>query len=154
MTLTIIIILLLIGFALLLIELLLTPGIVVGTFGVLCLLAAVYLGWKEYGSLTGGLMLTGTIAASIALVVLALKSGFWDKMASHESIQGRANEIPMDRLSAGDRGTTLSALRPSGNAFIGGIKLEVSTEGEIIEAHQEIEIVKMNQNRIVVRRVG
>lgn len=153
MTLTIIVILLLIGFALLLVELLLTPGIVVGTFGVLCLLAGIYMSWQNYGNVVGALVLLGTVVGSISMVVIALKSGVWKRMANSDTISGRMNEIPTDRLKPGDRGTTLSVLRPSGNAFIGGMKLEVSTEGEIVEAHQEIEISKINQNRIIVRSV-
>lgn len=154
MTLTIIIILFLIGFALLLIELLLTPGIIVGTFGVLCMIAGIYMTWQTYGNVAGALVLLATIVGSIAMVVVALKSGVWDRMANHDTIAGRMNEIPVERLKTGDRGTTLSVLRPSGNAFIGGMKLEVSTEGEIVEAHCEVEIIKINHNRIIVKQIG
>ncbi len=154
MALTSIIILLLIGFLLLLVELLLTPGIIVGTFGMLCMAGAVYLTFDNYGNVAGAWVLGGTVLSSILMVVFALKSGIWDRMASKDMISGRVNVIEEDRINIGDKGMTLSTLRPSGNAFISGIRVEVVSEGGVIDSHQEVEVIKIQNNRIIVKKTA
>ena len=154
MTLAAIIILLLIGFLLLFVELLITPGIIVGSFGLLCMLVAIYMTFDAYGSTAGGWVLGGTAVLSLFMVGFALKSGVWDRMASKDEISGKMNVIETDRIKKGDRGMTLSALRPSGNAFISGLRVEVATQGEAIDTHVEVEVLNIENNRIIVKKVS
>jgi membrane-bound ClpP family serine protease len=154
MTLVSIIILLLVGFLLLLVELLLTPGIIVGTFGMLCMAGAVYLTFENYGNVAGAWVLGGTVLSSMFVVIFALKSGIWDRMASKDVISGRVNVVEKDRIKVGDKGMTLSALRPTGNAFISGIRVEVVSQGESIDSHQEVEVIKLQNNRIIVKKTA
>ncbi|MHC5054981.1 MAG: NfeD family protein [Planctomycetota bacterium] len=54
-------------------------------------------------------------------------------------------------FAPGTAGVTVSVLRPSGAAMIGGKKVSVVTQGEIVEKHSKVEVVRCEGNRVVVR---
>ena len=67
----------------------------------------------------------------------------------------------MDRFKAepddmkvllGKSGQTRSVLRPAGIADFDGVRLDVVTEGEFIEAGEPVTITRVEGGRIVVRR--
>ena len=51
----------------------------------------------------------------------------------------------------GQRGSTLSALRPSGTARFGDQRVSVVTDGEFIAKDTQVEIVSAEGFRVVVR---
>lgn len=143
--------LLLLGLLLIIIELLITPGIVVGSIGVLIMGYGIYETYNQFGIVTGNWVLLGTFIATVVAIVLALKSNTWDKMSLKTTLTGKANEIDLDNIAIGDVGKTLSALRPSGNALINGIKVEVSTIGDSIDSHTDIVVKEILENKIIVK---
>jgi membrane-bound serine protease (ClpP class) len=60
--------------------------------------------------------------------------------------------VPM-AVQAGQKGITVSQLRPAGKANFGGQKFDVVSRGELIEADTEIIVVLVEGNRIVVREL-
>ena len=52
----------------------------------------------------------------------------------------------------GRRGVTITTLRPVGKAEIDGEPLYVETEGEFVEAGQQVEIIEVSGNRMIVRK--
>ncbi|MCK5802863.1 MAG: NfeD family protein [Lentisphaeria bacterium] len=50
-------------------------------------------------------------------------------------------------------GEAHTSLRPSGTAHFDGKKVDVVTQGEMIDAHSEIKVVKVEGNRVVVAAV-
>ena len=54
----------------------------------------------------------------------------------------------------GRTGRTSSALRPAGIAEIDGRRVDVVSEGELVEAGQPIEVIRVDGNRIVVRQTN
>jgi membrane-bound serine protease (ClpP class) len=50
------------------------------------------------------------------------------------------------------RGTAASTLRPAGIAHLDGERVDVVSDGELIEAGEPIEVIRVDGNRIVVRR--
>jgi membrane-bound serine protease (ClpP class) len=53
---------------------------------------------------------------------------------------------------AGHKGRAHSTLRPSGIAEIDGARVDVVTEGDLIEAGTPIVVARVDGNRVVVRR--
>jgi membrane-bound serine protease (ClpP class) len=47
----------------------------------------------------------------------------------------------------------MSVLRPAGIAMIEGARVDVVSDGEMIEAGARIQVMRVDGNRIVVRRV-
>lgn len=54
----------------------------------------------------------------------------------------------------GATGVTLSTLRPSGKARIGGQRLRVETEGDFLEEGDAVKVIRHVEGRIVVRKVA
>ncbi|MBN2376073.1 MAG: hypothetical protein JXD22_06715 [Sedimentisphaerales bacterium] len=57
-------------------------------------------------------------------------------------------------VTVGQKGITLSSLRPSGNARFGNQKLPVVSRGNIIDANKEIVVVAIDGNSIVVKEIS
>lgn len=58
--------------------------------------------------------------------------------------------VPID-VAVGDRGQSLSVLRPAGKARIGGATLDVVSLGTYINEGSPIEVIEVSGNRVVVR---
>ena len=151
MTLGLIIALFTIGFILIGVELLVTPGFVIGLIGMGFLGIGIYMIYQEYGSVAGNISLVSVSVLLIAFFVLTLRSGFWNRIASKEMITGKANTMDRLDLELGALGKTLSALRPSGTAVFNNRRFEVQTDGDFIDAGQEVEVVKIFDNKITVK---
>lgn len=151
MTLTLIIALFIIGFVLIAVELLITPGFIIGLIGLGFLGTGIYVIYTEYGNTAGNISLAAVSILLIAFFVLSLRSGFWTRIASKERITGKANAMNKLSILPGSEGTTLSALRPSGTVLFTEGKFEVQTEGAFIDAGAEVVVVKINNNKITVK---
>jgi len=143
--------LLVVGAVLLLAESIL-PGMIAGIVGACCLVAGVIEGYVEFGPRTGNVILVG--------VLLGLVIGFslWLKYFP-ESRMGR---LFVSRRVVGDigterpellnqTGTAFTQLRPAGTALINGRRIDVVTEGQLIERGTPIQVVAVEGMRVVVR---
>lgn len=149
----IIIFFLVIGLIFLLVEILVTPGVVLGIIGLGFIAYGIVQTYKEFGSQTGNIALLTMSVITIGIVLMALKSGVWTRMASKGTIASKALEDIGTFAQAGDKGKALSAMRPLGTALLGGKKLEVRTEGEIIDAGSEIEVIRVEGNKIFIKKI-
>ncbi len=150
---TVVITLLVVGAALLFLETLL-PGMIAGTIGFICLISAVVLGYQDFGYQTGSLILAGVL---VGLVV-----GFWcwlkffpeSRVAKRFISQGAVGDLGVEKpeLLHGT-GVALSQLRPSGTATINNLRLDVVTEGGLIERGAKLKVVAVEGSRIVVRAI-
>jgi membrane-bound ClpP family serine protease len=152
MEVALIILFLIVGLIFLLVEILVTPGIVLGVIGIGFMSFGVFKSYTAYGTFIGNIVLVSTFAVTIFIVFLALKGGVWKRMASKNVISGKAHEDVKDLVSIGDAGKTLSALRPSGTAVIGGKKVEVHTQGEPIDSSTEVVVINISRNKILVKQ--
>jgi membrane-bound serine protease (ClpP class) len=148
---TIIVTLLLLGAVLLFLETLL-PGMIAGIIGFLCLIAAVILGYRESiptGNLIMAITLVGLVIGTFIWLKYFPESRIARKYISHSS----SGELGVDRpeLLHGT-GTALTQLRPSGTATINNQRVDVVTEGGLIERGAAVKVVAVEGSRIVVRQ--
>jgi membrane-bound serine protease (ClpP class) len=68
--------------------------------------------------------------------------------------EGFASPPEADRAWLGKRGVSATTLRPAGIARIEGARVDVVTDGEYVEAGEVVEVIRVDGNRIVVRRVA
>jgi len=54
----------------------------------------------------------------------------------------------------GKTGKATSSLRPSGSVWIGGERIDVISEGDYVEKGTEVEVIRVEGTRVVVRPVG
>lgn len=147
-----IIVLLIIGFGILLFDLLVTPGAMLSLISVVLFAIAIYLIYQTYGTPKANYFTAGIVVLTGILLIILLKSGVWQRMASKETLKGKARISYSDMLNVGDVGKTLSGLRPSGNALFSNVKVEVTTQGDSIAENQEIEIIAIKNNKIFVKQ--
>jgi len=143
--------LLILGFGLILIEFFVTPGFIVGVIGVLCIVYALYFGYAELALWKAHIFLTVTLLLGLFLTIKLFTGNTYSRFAIKETIEGRVNERDKLNLNLGDVGTTLSALRPSGNAMFGNVRCEVTTEGDFVYSNTQIEIIKIEKDKITVK---
>ena len=54
----------------------------------------------------------------------------------------------------GTTGTTLSSLRPGGFALINEKRIDVITQGEMIDKDETVRVVKVEGNRVIVEKTS
>lgn len=146
-----IITLLILGAVLMFLETLL-PGMIAGIIGFICLLAAVVLGYRDYGFEAGTWILVGVIVGLMAGVWCWLKFFPESRMARKFISSGAVGDLGVDRPELlHQTGEALTQLRPSGNANINGQRVDVVAESGLIERGTRIKVVAVEGARIVVR---
>lgn len=154
------------GIVLLAIEVFILPGFgIAGVVGIAALVSGLGLTLVGAGATWGAVVAAaGRVALSLLLAIgaslvllrvlpklplgrrlvldteLPVKAGF-----------GSAPEADIHWL--GRRGVSLSPLRPAGIAEIDGERVDVVSKGDLIEAGQPVEVVRVEGNRVVVRRL-
>ena len=147
-----IITLLILGIALLLIEIVI-PGGVIGVIGLICICAGVVLGLMESAvlgfSLLLGVIVVGVIAFRLWIKFFPKtpmgKEIFLDKDAKDWQGYEKSNQGLI-----GLTGVAHTALRPSGLAIIDNRRVDVVTQGELIEKDQPVKVINVEGNRIIV----
>jgi len=150
----IIIALLVLGALLMFLETVL-PGFIAGSIGFLCLIAAVILAYRDLEPPGGNIVL--------AIVIGGLMVGTWawlrffpeSRMARMFVSQGSVGDLGVEKpeLRHGT-GIALTQLRPSGVANINGQRVDVVTEGGLIERGTAVKVIAVEGARIVVRAVS
>jgi len=166
------ILLVLAGLALILIEIFVTPGFgLIGVSGILCLLAGFYLAltrvtipqysW-DFQRLEGAgqtVFVTGVLFAVFVVATWKLfpKTPFfrWIVLAqSQPATQGYIVQTAEEEQRAiGQRGRSVTMLRPAGRGRFGDKTYDIVSQGEFIEPDLPIEIVEAAGNRYVVIEV-
>ncbi len=148
----VVIALLLLGILLLLLEILFVPGTtIVGVGGIILLGIGIYLAYNQLGSTAGHLSLASSVAVVFLSLVVLLKGKTWQRMALDTTIEGKGVQQLEKLVAIGERGKTISRLNPVGKALFGEKILEVSTTGSFVGEDENIEVVKIDQNRIKVK---
>ena len=146
-----IITLLILGAILIFLETLL-PGMIAGIIGFLCLTAAVILGYRDFGYQTGSLILAGVLVGLLLGTWCWLKFFPESRVARKFISHGSVGELGVDKPELlNGTGTALTQLRPSGTASINGQRVDVVTEGGLIERGAAVKVVAIEGSRIVVR---
>ena len=143
--------LLVLGAILLFLEVLL-PGMIAGIIGFVCLMAAVILGYRDYGPQTGSVIL-GVVLAGLVIGGWGWLKFFPESRIAKRFIsQGSTGELGVAKPELlNGTGAALSQLRPSGIATINGQRVDVVTEGGLIERGTAIKVVAVEGARVVVR---
>lgn len=150
---TLIIILLVVGAVLMFIETVL-PGLVSGILGLLCWVAAVTLSYTQFGFHTGNLVLSGVLVGLVAGVFCWLKFFPVSRIAGLFISRSAVGDLSVEKPQLVNRtGVAITQLRPSGTAFINGTRVDVVTEGGLIEQGASIRVVSVEGLRVVVREV-
>lgn len=150
--------LLFLGTALIFMELF-VPGGVAGTIGFVLVLYAIAGLTNSMATFIVGLVIfIGLVSGAIYVLVKVIpKDKIKNKLILHRQLDSESgyNSNPLqDKSLEGQRGITISVLKPSGKIKIAGDIYYVSSEDKFIEKDKQVEIVKVSGNQILVREVG
>ncbi len=154
------------GILLVALEIFVIPGFgIVGVLGIAAILGAFIMSLTVGGDsaqfllVAAGRVIFSLLFAVIASVVLLrflprlplARKLILDTALGGGQQHGSAPDSDLQWL--GKRGTASSPLRPAGIAQIDGQRLDVVSDGTLINAGETIEVFRVDGNRIVVRRV-
>lgn len=148
--------LILIGLALIAVEVYLVPGLnLAGIGGGLAIVAGVVVSFVEAGPMGGIIAAVGSLSVGGAMIYLMWQSGAIDRIVLGEDLardteaDGRASEARSRYL--GHEGVAVTPLRPSGVVEIQGERVEAQTEGGFIASGSRVRVVAMDSRCFFVR---
>jgi membrane-bound ClpP family serine protease len=153
MTLLFIILLILTGIALLILEILVVPGLIVGIMGGIAVLAGISMSFSIYGRSIGYSVAAGSLFAMALSIYLAFRYNVWKKFSLHQKSDAKIAGVSDFNIQPGDIGKSISAIRPMGTAMFNNQRIEVQTFGEMIETNSTIQVVEIAPNKILVKKV-
>jgi membrane-bound ClpP family serine protease len=143
--------LILLGIILILIELLVVPGIsVAGIGGFLLIIGGIVLGYHFHGTTAGNYILLSSVVLMILIIILALKLKTWQRFGLQSTIDSKVGVITEEEIKVGDEGETISRLAPIGKAMFNEKLFEVHSDGEYVDEHKHIVVIRINGNKIFV----
>lgn len=149
-----VIILIVVGAALLLLETVL-PGMIAGILGMLCLAAGVIIAYANFGFRIGNMVLAGVAVGLLIGVAVWVKYFPNSQMAQVFVSKRTIGDLGVEKPELlHQTGTAHTNLRPSGTALINGHRVDVVTEGSMIERGQPIQVVAVEGARVVVRALS
>lgn len=104
-------------------------------------------------------ILLALLVAVITITVIfkyGLNSRTFKNITLEKSIRGHSSEIPQTEdnlVVVGDRGITLTKMRPYGFVKIGGEKFDASAESNFINEGVEVEVIRIYGNKIIVKEI-
>lgn len=140
------------GLLLILVEVFLIPGTTfVGLVGTMVVIAGVVVAYVDHGTKAGNIAFGISAVASGILVYIGFKAYTSRKFSLNDVIDGKVNELEDTEIRPGEKGETITNLRPNGKAIFGDKKIEVYSLGEFIDDRQPIEVAKISGNKIFVK---
>ena len=149
MNLTLLIITLVIGMALLILEIVALPGGIAGIFGGLLLAFGVWQSYVLLGLNWGTVILGCVVFFGVAMLVFLMKGKTWKKFSLNEESDSAVNQEPAT-VQVGTTGKTIARLAPTGKALIDGELVEVHAINKFIDPDRPIEVVAVEGYRIDV----
>ena len=143
-----------VGFLLLAAEVFL-PGLIVGTIGLLCLVASVVLVFNDYGASAGMLaafVVGGLTVAGFVVWLNVFPRTFVGRRIMLFTKQAPGGAVSDHQALVGESGEAITPLRPSGTARIAGKRVDVTAVGDFLEQGANLVVVAADGMRVAVRR--
>ena len=156
MDLIVLLLIIVVGLVFIFIEIFLIPGTSILTLmGIAVVAIGVFLGYSEFGNTTGNLLFIGSIIGTGITLYIGYRRIRSKKWALYSYIDGKVNNEDITVFKIGDRGKCVTNLRPEGFViFSNDNRQTVYSLGEFIDKGTEVEIVKIDKNKIFVKPVN
>lgn len=152
---------LIVGLALIVLEAFMPGFGLPGIAGIVLHVIAVALTWFNHGPVAALCMtvaLLSVIAIAISVSLHSAAKGRLSKshivLSETESSEAGYRASEDMQVFLGKEGTATTVLRPTGMAEFDGVKLNVVSEGEYIQAGTKVRIVRVEGSRILVHTMG
>lgn len=151
------IILFVIGFVLVLLELVVVSFGLLGIAGGVCIYAGVVLAGGQSQDIR--FAIAAALLLSIVAIIIVLRFFrhhiSWNRFILKDRLTTEEGYIssPDQSYRIGQRGVAITPLRPAGTAMIGDERVDVVTQGEFITSGSEVEVTHVEGVRVVVTQV-
>jgi membrane-bound serine protease (ClpP class) len=136
------------GLAMIIAEVFL-PGGLLGVAGAIALVVSIYLGFNEYGLWVGLIQL----GITVTVIPLAFFYGL-KRLSLSSSLKTEdgfiSSKAELEKLTDKE-GVAITNLRPAGIALIDGRKVDVVTEGSMIDKNTPVKVISVEGVKIIVR---
>ncbi len=144
----------LVGLGLLFVEIMVTPGATVfGAIGIVCMVIANLIAFKTLDSTWAWATLIISLLVTCFSLYLMFRMLQSKNLSVQAQITNKVNVLDQTKFHLGQIGKTITNLRPEGRALFDQEIAEVFSMGNFIEEGSEVEIVKMNSEKIFVQLV-
>jgi membrane-bound ClpP family serine protease len=127
------------------------PGGILGVIGGLLLIYAIYLPYSQGFVLAAHINVLLIVLSLAGSLFYAIRSNTWKKLSLSKSIDSKVREDYSTQVKVGDKGQAVSRLTPMGKARFDNLHLEVKSYTGFVDQGTEIEIVEIEQDRIIVK---
>jgi membrane-bound ClpP family serine protease len=146
-----VILLLLLGVALIVAEIIFIPGSAfLGIGGFITAVVGIYLAFIRISDTAGYIALSAFVVTTGAILFFGLKSRTWRRFALTSAIGSRVNDERRVLLNVGDKGQAISALRPSGKGEFGEAVVEVTSVKGFLSDGCPIKITRISGGKVFV----
>ncbi len=133
------------------------PGGIVGTAGAAGILISFWMAYTRLGSEVGSYFIFSGLLLVMAGISVSMiffpKTRFSNRVFLSADQRGFASADDGLKEIEGLGGISLSRLRPSGIARVGGRRYSVVTMGEFIENGEKVKVVRVEGNRVIVKAI-
>lgn len=147
--------LLILGFVLVLMEILVIPGLnIFGLIGFLSVVAGVSFAYFKMGFAAAAVVATIGLIGTVVLIRVMFRMRGWQRLVLGSKMgreSGYNSTKPGRDTLVGQYGEALTPLRPAGRARLQESAIDVVSEGAFIERGTLVEVVKVAGNRVVVQ---
>ena len=132
------------------------PGFVLGSIGIVLMLAAVAICYNNYGLNWAAALFLLEVALGIgtgyAIIKTVSQTAAGKKMILFHDQTGQRTATEPTADLVGREGVAQTLLRPSGMATLDGKRLDVVAESGMIERGSAIKVIAVEGTRIIVRK--
>ncbi len=140
-----------VGFALMIAEMMM-PGVILGLIGLVGVIAGIVLSFSQ-GNNTAGAILTVVAVVSAPAFLIVWAKFLGPALAVKATVENDTQQLESLHSLLGQQGVAVTTLRPAGIGQFGPRRIDVVSDGEIIDANTRIQATEVQGNRIVVRAV-
>lgn len=145
------------GLVMMVLELFVPSFGILGILGSVSLIAGVIRAAYSYTHALFSLGIAFAAAAVVVTIVAVVfkERGIWNRFILSESLTTDQGFVPSLEKSGliGQKGVSITPLRPAGTALIAGERVDVVTEGGFVGANLPVAVVKVEGGRIIVKEV-
>lgn len=149
--------LMLLGAVIVFFEIFIPSGGILAIAAGICIVSAIVMVFKNQGAALGLVFVLITMLLLPAVIFFAMKifpeTRMGKKLILQHSEEGFNSQDTSENELLGQTGVTVSMLRPVGVARFGNKRIDVMTDGELIEKDKPIEVRRVEGNRIIVREI-
>ncbi len=148
--------LILLGLVLLFFEII-VPGGILGVFAALCMLAAIWFAFRDYGLMGGLIGLITSLCLTVGMIVLELKllpkTRFGKRFLLRNAIRGQSNPSQASDTIIGKTGEAMTVLAPSGRIKVEGKIYDAFSQDGLIDKGETLKVVGQDTFRIIVKKL-